>query len=120
MPSISGRRDRDHADADRWVKVIETTAKQPRSPSPFTILAAMQTIPSGTSAYLTVKLEAGPAQRRELRSRPAAPTFRIEASTSSIGCTAGIGLPARRSAVATWTRQPGFALAYTRAPVAST
>ena len=47
------------ADADRWVKVIETTGKQPRSPSPVTILGAMQTIPSGTSVYLTVKLEAG-------------------------------------------------------------
>ena len=41
------------------------------------------------------------------RSRPAAPRFRIEASTISIGCRAGSGLPARRSAVATWTRQPG-------------
>ena len=45
------------------------------------------------------------------RSRPAAPRLRIEASTISIGCSAGSGLPARRSAVATWTRQPGFALA---------
>ena len=46
--------------------------------------------------------------------------FLIEASTISIGCSAGSGLPARRSAVATWTRQPGLALAYTWAPVAST
>ena len=51
------------------------------------------------------------AQRRAWRSRPAAPRFRIDASTSSIGCSAGSGLLARRSAVATWTRQPGFALA---------
>ena len=53
----------------------------------------------------------GPGQRRALRSRPAAPRFRIDASTISIGCSAGIGLFARRSAVATWTRQPGLALA---------
>ena len=36
---------------------------------------------------------------------------RIEASTSSIGCSAGSGRPARRSAAETCTRQPGFALA---------
>ncbi len=50
-------------------------------------------------------------QRRALRRRPAAPRFRIDASTISIGCSAGIGLFTRRSAVATWTRQPGLALA---------
>ena len=47
------------ADVNRWVKVIETTGKQPRSPMPFTILGAMQTIPSGTSVYLKLDLEAG-------------------------------------------------------------
>lgn len=47
------------ADVDRWVKVIETTGKQPRRPMPFTILGAMQTIPSGTSVYLKLNLEAG-------------------------------------------------------------
>ena len=35
----------------------------------------------------------------------------IDASTISIGWRAGSGCSARRSAVATWTRQPGFALA---------
>ena len=38
-------------------------------------------------------------------------TPRIDASTSSTGWKAGSGLPARRSAAVTWTRQPGFALA---------
>ena len=47
------------ADVDRWVKSIETTGKQPRTPAPMTLLGAIQTIPSGTSVYLTVKLEAG-------------------------------------------------------------
>ena len=47
------------ADADRWVKSIDTTGKQPRTPAPMTLLGAMQTIPSGTSVYLTVTLEAG-------------------------------------------------------------
>ena len=36
---------------------------------------------------------------------------RIEASSSSTGWSAGSGLPARASACATCTRQPGFALA---------
>ncbi len=47
------------ADFDRWVKSIETTGKQPRGKMPMTFLGAMQTIPSGTSVYLTVNLEAG-------------------------------------------------------------
>ncbi len=47
------------ADAERWGKVIETTGKQPRGKAPMTILGAMQTIPTGTSVYLTVNLEAG-------------------------------------------------------------
>ncbi|MEO5634772.1 hypothetical protein [Gaiella sp.] len=47
------------ADVNRWAKAIETTGKQPRGPMPFTILGAMQTIPSGTSVYLKLDLEAG-------------------------------------------------------------
>ncbi|RDI75561.1 hypothetical protein Gocc_1359 [Gaiella occulta] len=47
------------ADVDRWVKSIETTGKLPAGPMPMTFLGAMQTIPSGTSVYLTVNLEAG-------------------------------------------------------------
>ncbi len=47
------------ADAERWSKAIENTGKQPRGKAPMTILGAMQTIPSGTSVYLTVRLEAG-------------------------------------------------------------
>ena len=52
------------------------------------------------------------AQRLALaRSLPAG-TPLIDASTSSIGWSAGSGLFARRRAFETWTRQPGFALAY--------
>lgn len=47
------------ADVARWTKSIETTGKLPPGPMPMTILGAMQTIPSGTSVFLTVKLEAG-------------------------------------------------------------
>ena len=47
------------ADAERWFKKIETTGKQPRGKAPMTILGAMQTIPSGTSVYLKLNLEAG-------------------------------------------------------------
>src|SRR6478736_7220888 len=65
-------------------------------------------------------LPESPRQRRAWRNRPPAPRLRIEASTISIGCSAGSGLFARRSAVATWTRQPGLALAYACAPVART
>ncbi len=53
------------ADVDRWVKSIDTTGKQPRTPAPMTLLGAMQTIPSGTSVYLTVTLEAGRPYRLE-------------------------------------------------------
>ena len=53
------------ADVDRWVKSIETTGKQPKEPAPMTLLGAMQTIPSGTSVYLTVNLEAGRQYRLE-------------------------------------------------------
>ena len=47
------------ADADRWFAKIESSGRLPRTPSPVTFLGAMQTIPSGTSVYLTVDLEAG-------------------------------------------------------------
>ena len=47
------------ADVDRWVKSIETTGKQSKEPAPMRLLGAIQTIPSGTSVYLTVTLEAG-------------------------------------------------------------
>src|SRR5207253_9170039 len=45
---------------------------------------------------------------------------RIDASTSSIGWKAGSGRAARRRAAVTWTRQPGFPLAYASGSVAST
>lgn len=48
-----------HADAERWAKLIDSTGKMPPGPTPMTFLGAMQTIPSGTSVYLTVNLEAG-------------------------------------------------------------
>ena len=47
------------ADIDRWSKSIDTTGRLPRTPVPATFLGAMQTIPSGTSVFLTVNLEAG-------------------------------------------------------------
>ena len=47
------------ADVGRWTKSIESTGKLPKGPLPMTLLGAMQTIPSGTSVYLTVTLEAG-------------------------------------------------------------
>ena len=47
------------ADIERWAKTIESTGRLPRTPVPATFLGAMQTIPSGTSVFLTVKLEAG-------------------------------------------------------------
>jgi uncharacterized cupredoxin-like copper-binding protein len=47
------------ADAERWGRVIETTGKQPAGKAPMTILGAMQTIPTGTSVFLRVNLEAG-------------------------------------------------------------
>ena len=53
------------ADADRWVKSIDTTGKQPKDPAPMTLLGAMQTIPSGTSVYLKVNFEAGRQYRLE-------------------------------------------------------
>lgn len=47
------------ADVDRWIKSLETTGRQPLTPVPATLLGAMQTIPRGTSVFLTVDLEAG-------------------------------------------------------------
>ena len=47
------------ADIERWAKAIESTGRLPRTPVPATFLGAMQTIPSGTSVFLTVTLEAG-------------------------------------------------------------
>ena len=47
------------ADAKRWGNSIEKTGKLPPGPMPMTFLGAMQTIPSGTSVYLTVNLAAG-------------------------------------------------------------
>ena len=47
------------ADVARWTKQIESTGKQPRGPMPMTLLGATQTIPSGTSVFVTVKLDAG-------------------------------------------------------------
>ena len=38
---------------------LETTGRLPQTPVPATLLGAMQTIPSGTSVFLTVNLEAG-------------------------------------------------------------
>jgi hypothetical protein len=47
------------ADAEQWAKSLDAGGPQPRTRAPVTLLGAMQTIPSGTSVYLTVKLEAG-------------------------------------------------------------
>ncbi len=47
------------ADIERWVERIESTGRLPAGPLPATGLGAMQSIPSGTSVFLTVDLEAG-------------------------------------------------------------
>ena len=47
------------ADVDRWAKAVETTGRLPVTPVPATFLGAIQTIPNGTSVFLTVQLEAG-------------------------------------------------------------
>lgn len=47
------------ADVERWTKRIEATGKQPRGAMPMTLLGATQTIPSGASVFVTVKLDAG-------------------------------------------------------------
>src|SRR5207344_1589565 len=59
------------------------------------------------------------SRRASARRRPA-DTPRSDASTSSIGCSAGSCCLVRRSDEEIWTRQPGFALAYMCAPVART
>jgi hypothetical protein len=51
------------ADADRWFGRIESSGRLPRSPAPLTALGAIQSIPNGTSVYLTVDLEAGRTYR---------------------------------------------------------
>ena len=73
----------------------------------------------------SVDLEANTAAvaapgERSCRDSARGGTPRIEASSSSTGCAAGIGRPARRSAADTWIRQPGFALTYRPGSVAST
>jgi uncharacterized cupredoxin-like copper-binding protein len=50
-------------DADRWFGRIESSGHMPRTPAPLTGLGAIQSIPNGTSVYLTVNLEAGRTYR---------------------------------------------------------
>jgi uncharacterized cupredoxin-like copper-binding protein len=47
------------ADAGRWGGSIDKTGKLPAGLPPFTALGAIQTIPNGTSVFLTVTLDAG-------------------------------------------------------------
>jgi hypothetical protein len=47
------------ADFDKWSQSIGSTGRLPTTPLPATFLGAMQTIPSGASVFITVKLEAG-------------------------------------------------------------
>jgi hypothetical protein len=47
------------ADVEHWFGKIESTGRSPNSPAPVTFLGAIQTIPTGTSVFLTVDLEAG-------------------------------------------------------------
>lgn len=49
------------ADVERWTKQIESTGKLPVGPVPMMLLGAMQTIPSGTSVFVTLTLEKGRA-----------------------------------------------------------
>jgi hypothetical protein len=51
------------ADAERWFGRIESSGRLPRTPAPLTGLGAIQSIPNGTSVYLTVDLEAGRTYR---------------------------------------------------------
>jgi uncharacterized cupredoxin-like copper-binding protein len=51
------------ADADRWFRMIESSGRMPKTPAPLTGLGAIQSIPNGTSVYLTVDLEAGRTYR---------------------------------------------------------
>lgn len=50
-------------DAERWIGVLEKTGKLPSLPIPFNAYGAIQSIPSGTSVYLTVTLEKGRSYR---------------------------------------------------------
>ena len=65
---------------------------------------------SGEEPWASLRAASGARRRRARCGGAARP--RIDASTSSIGWNAGSGRPARRSAAVTWTRQPGFPLAY--------
>lgn len=47
------------AAAERWFATIDKTGRQPASAPPATLLGAIQTIPAGTSVFLTIRLEAG-------------------------------------------------------------
>jgi hypothetical protein len=47
------------ADVEGWTKEIESTGRLPKRPVPMTLLGAMQTIPTGTSVFVTLTLEAG-------------------------------------------------------------
>lgn len=44
------------ADAERWISAIDKTGKLPAGPIPFDAYGAIQTIPNGTSVYLTITL----------------------------------------------------------------
>lgn len=46
-------------EVERWFGQIEATGKSPDTPAPVTFLGAIQTIPTGTSVFLTVMLESG-------------------------------------------------------------
>ena len=47
------------ADVGRWFEKVGSTGRATRTPPPLTFLGAMQSIPSGTSVFLTINLEAG-------------------------------------------------------------
>ena len=47
------------ADVDRWVAALESSGRLPAGPAPLTMLGAMQSIPAGTSVYVTLRLTAG-------------------------------------------------------------
>lgn len=45
------------ADSERWIASVDKTGKLPADPIPFDAYGAIQTIPTGTSVYLTIALE---------------------------------------------------------------
>ena len=45
------------ADAERWIAAIDKAGKPAAGPIPFDAYGAIQTIPSGTSVFLTIRLE---------------------------------------------------------------